>query len=120
MKLVEFVTGRRIKLNRVIYIDPDIRVTMKLELGKDILDYDVNCVVGIFDMKDRTDENELDLVTQELVATLKEIFQEADEQGQRTLLLSATINTLLRHEGMTLADLRDFMNDDKNLELIKL
>ncbi len=74
MKTLEVVTGRTVRLNRVVYIDPDIRGTIKVELGKDLLTENVRCVLPIFEVKDRSDENELSLVTQELVEALYEIF----------------------------------------------
>lgn len=74
MKTLEAFTGRKVRLNRLVYIDPDVRGTINVELGKDLLTENVRCVLPIFEVKDRSDENELSLVTQELVEALYEIF----------------------------------------------
>ncbi len=109
------------QIERVVLLDADIKGTMYTLLGKDILGKPYRFVMNPFDMRKEDEQNEkkIDRRTKELATTLFEVFGDNDPSGQMSILLKATINTLLRHGGTSLIDLKNFMIDGSNEKYIE-
>ena len=104
--------------DRVVYLDPFIRETAISLLGEDILGADYTFVINPFDLK-RKSEKEIGYMTDKLSNAFFEIIN-SDETFQMEAIIEACVETLLRREGSTIADLKRFMDDNENDDLIEL
>lgn len=105
------------KKERVVYLDPFIRETAKSLLGEDILKDDYTFVLNPFDQKSRTDK-EISYLTDKLSTAFFEII-DSEETFQMEAIIEACVETLLRREGSTIADLKRFMDDKQNQDLVE-
>lgn len=91
--------------NRLIYIDP--------YLSKHKI-----ATINPFETHDKSEEN-IDVLTQELVSVFKELIPSALTL-QMEAILTPCIATLLRTDTGSLSELQRFMDDTKNQDLINL
>lgn len=104
--------------NRVVYLDPFIRDTAISLLGEDILGADYTFVINPFDLKNRS-EREIGYMTDKLATAFFEII-DSEETFQMEAIIEACIETLLRRKGSDIADLKRFMSDSENDDLVEL
>lgn len=103
--------------DRVIYLDPFLRETAKLLTGEDILKKDYTFVLNPFDIKTKS-SREINYMTQELSSAFFEILK-SDSTVQMKAIIQACVDTLLRMEGTSVADLKRFMDDNQNEDLVQ-
>ena len=103
--------------NRVIYLDPFIRDTAIKLLGEDILGADYTFTLNPFDVEWKT-EREISYLTQQLSNAFFEIIK-SEETFQMKAVISACVETLLRMGGKSISDLKRFMDNNANDDLIE-
>ncbi len=103
---------------RVVYLDPFIRETAISLLGEDILGADYTFVINPFDLKRKT-EKEIGYMTGKLSSAFFEIIN-SDETFQMEAIIEACVETLLRRKDSTIADLKRFMEDEENDDLVEI
>ena len=103
---------------RVVYLDPFIRDTAKSMLGEDILGEDYTFVLNPLELQ-RKSERDIDFMTSHLAKAFFEII-ESQETFQMEAIIEACLEVLLRNDGFTIADLKRFMDDERNQDLIEL
>lgn len=117
-QVLSFVLNKKEGRKRVVFIDPTIRDTVKQVFQKDLLEQEYTFVINPFEISDRSERN-INYMVQELGSAFYEILDE-DRSAQMKALLNAAIDTLLRRPGSTISDLKRFMDDEQNEDLVSL
>mgnify|MGYP000031962847 CR=1 FL=1 len=115
-QILQFSLNDGIGKNRVVYLDPFLRETAKQILGEDILGADYTFVLNPFDLQ-TNDNREINYMTQELSSAFFEILK-SEATTQMEAVIQACIDTLLRMPTASIADLKRFMDDKTNRDLV--
>lgn len=103
---------------RVVYLDPFLRKTAKRLCGEDVLGEDFTFIFNPFDLPRKTPDD-INYATQELSYGLFEILESEGASRQMKALVRACVSTLLVNDGMSISDLKRFMDDDDNHDLVQ-
>lgn len=114
--VLKFVMNKGMGLDRLIYLDCDIRATSKTVLGKEIIKDKVNFHFNPFEIKGFNDA-EISGYAETLSQTLFDLVKSDDSPLMQTVLESC-IEVLVRLPNSTLNDLLRFMDDENNADLV--
>lgn len=117
-EVAAFCLNRGKYKERLLYLDPNIRDTAKNIFGEDILGADYTFVLNPFWGK-RTSPKEVTYLTEELSKAFFEIIN-SKETFQMEALIEACVETLLWKGNSSIADLKRFMDDNENDDLIEI
>ena len=115
-EVLQFSINKRKYWDRIVYLDPFIRTTATKLLGEDILGADYTFTLNPFDILFKSD-SQINYLTQQISNAFFEIIK-SDETSQMKAVITACVETLLRMGGMSITDLKRFMDDDSNDDLI--
>ncbi len=115
--VLSFVFNKGKAKKRLVYLDPFIRDTARQIFGEDILGADYTFVLNPFDIPLKND-GEINRMTQMLSSAFFEILKN-EATTQMEAIIDACIETLLRKEGTSISDLKRFMNNEENADLIE-
>lgn len=104
--------------DRLIYLDPFLRSTAKEIFGYDLLGADYTFVINPFDLPFKCNDREINYLTQELSSAFFEVLKN-EATTQMESLIEACVETLLRREGSNITDLKRFMDDEENRDLLE-
>ncbi|QMU65115.1 MAG: TraM recognition domain-containing protein [Flavobacteriaceae bacterium] len=117
-QILQFYLNTGKNKQRVVYLDPFIRETAKKLLGEDIFTDDYTFVLNPFHIENPT-ERDINYTTQELASAFFEILR-SEATPQMNSIIQACIDVLLRANDTDITDLKRFMDDEENHDLIKL
>ena len=117
-EILQFHLNTSKNKQRIVYLDPFIRETAKKLLGEDILDDDFTFVLNPFHIENPTD-TDVNYTTQELSSAFFEILK-SEATPQMNSIIQACIDVLLRAKDTDITDLKRFMDDEENHDLIQL
>lgn len=103
---------------RVAYLDPFLKETAKKLCGEDILKEDFTFIFNPFQSLHK-DPNTINYMTQQLSSAFFEIL-ESEASPQMNALIKACIGTLLYNDGTSISDLKRFMDDENNTDLVNM
>lgn len=118
IELLSFALNTPDYRNRLVYLDPYLRSTAKEIFGYDLLGADYTFVINPFEVNTKNDR-EINYMTQELSSAFFEVLKN-DATTQMNALIEACVETLLRKKGSDISDLKRFMDDDENEDLVQL
>ncbi|QMU64821.1 MAG: TraM recognition domain-containing protein [Flavobacteriaceae bacterium] len=117
-QILQFHLNKDNNKKRVVYLDPFIRETAKKLLGEDIFTDDYTFVLNPFHIENATDRD-INYTTQELSSAFFEILK-SEATPQMNSIIQACIDVLLRANDTDITDLKRFMDDEENKDLIQL
>lgn len=118
-ELLRFRLNKGKDMKRIIFLDLNIRQTIKNLTGEDFLKEDYNFCINPFEVKDISRDN-IGFFRDHLNSAFFEIIRDTEASKIMSDVIRACIDTLLQRKGSTIDDLVDFMDDEKNEDLIKL
>ena len=118
LEMLSFCLNKPAYRRRLVYLDPFLRSTAKDIFGYDLLGADYTFVINPFEINTKNDR-EINYVTQELSSAFFEVLK-SESTTQMDALIEACVETLLRKEGTDISDLKRFMDDEENEELLNL
>lgn len=120
LEVLQFSLNQNPKyFDRIVYLDPFIRQTAQQIFGYDLLGADYTFRINPFDISPTATDEEINWMTQQLSSAFFDILR-STETTQMEALIEACVETLLRKEGASIADLKRFMDDEENGDLINL
>jgi hypothetical protein len=117
-QILQFQLNKGNNKNRVVYLDPFIRETAKKLIGEDIFEDDYTFILNPFHLENPTDRD-INYTTQELSSAFFEILK-SEATPQMNSIIQSCIDVLLRAENTDITDLKRFMDDDENKDLVAL
>lgn len=118
IELLRFVLNKGDYKKRLVYLDPFIRQTAKSIFKEDILGADYTFVINPFELGS-TSRHQINYMTQELSGAFFEIVK-SEESTQMLAIIQSCVETLLWKGNSSIADLKRFMDDEDNEDLIAL
>lgn len=119
LEVLQFSLNKNPKyFDRIVYLDPFIRQTAKQLFGYDLLKADYTFVINPFDNISGYSNQEINWMTQELSSAFFSILK-SSETTQMEALIEACVEVLLRKENTSIVDLKRFMDNEENQDLIE-
>lgn len=118
LDVLRFVMNKGVSKDRVIYLDADLRSTIKQLSGQDLLQSDYHYVVNPFDNKN-IESGDIPSFTEYISQAFFSVI-DSDETFQMESIIESCVETLIRDGKSDISDLKRFMDDNKNSDLIKL
>lgn len=115
-EVLRFALNSGADRKRIIYLDPFIRETAIRLLGEDILGADYTFVINPFDTYCKNNQ-EINYLTQQISNAFFEIVK-SQETFQMDSIIKSCVEVLIRKEGTSIVDLKRFMDNNKNDDLI--
>ena len=117
LQLMRFVLNKGMNKKRIVYLDPNIRGTAIRLFGEDILGADYHFVINPFELTNPSGKY-INYMAQEISNAFFEII-ESDVTPQMKTVINSCVDTLLRKPNSSISDLKKFMNDKKNADLVE-
>ncbi len=117
-EVLRFSLNQGVNKKRVVFLDPSIKDTANRLLGENFIKDKYIFSINPFDLSNPTEER-INIYKQYLTSAFFEIIKDKVElSGNMEPIVKSCISTLLRLKNTSIADFKDFLDDEKNERLV--